>query len=233
MTGPGPVAWRTGRHATAVLPACPPRRGRRPRSGHGPGFRGRCAGAGLARAGVAVLDLIAAAPAVAACAASAPAAHLPPKPSAQATTPAPTPTASTPPRQAALAAYRAFWTAGARAERSGNPRQAAAILAPYTTPAWRKVMIAGMRPVWRRHQVAWGHNTEHILHLAIATGPAGPQTAIITDCQDASHSGLAHHGKLLRSTLGPRHARLYASLGLTGGHWRVAHITFAGNNCTG
>jgi hypothetical protein len=162
--------------------------------------------------------------------------NLPPKatPSGTAASPSlsPSPTSA---RQAAIAAYLGFWTAGSQAERTANAARARAILAPYVTTSYLKYMISSMRPYWRRHEVAWGRNIEHIKKVSIVTSTNGSKAAIVIDCQDASHSGLAsaRTGKVIRSTLGPRHADLYASMALVSGRWRVAHITFVGNSCTG
>jgi len=165
--------------------------------------------------------------------------NLPPKatPSSAAATsqpgsPSPSPTSA---RQAVVAAYLGFWTAGSQAERAGNAAQARAILAPYVTASYLKYMISGMRPYWRRHEVAWGRNIEHIKKVSVVTSTNGSKAAIVVDCQDASHSGLAsaRTGKVIRSTLGPRHANLYASMALVSGRWRVAHIMFVGNSCAG
>ncbi len=161
---------------------------------------------------------------------------LPPKatPTGTAASPSPSPS-PTSARQAVIAAYLAYWTAGSQAERSGNATRARAILAPYVTASYLQYMISSMRPFWRRHEVAWGRNVEHIKKVTIATSTKGTKAAIVVDCQDASHSGLANAstGKVIRSTLGPKHANLYASMGLVNGRWRVAHITFVGNSCAG
>jgi hypothetical protein len=169
--------------------------------------------------------------AAAGCSSALAPAALPAKsPTLSAASPSPSPSPAA--RQQVISSYLAYWSAGAAAERSGDPARARAILAPYTSGAYIGSMIKGMRPYWRKHEVAWGHREDRILKVSIATGKNGQMAAIVVDCQNASHSGIARDGKLLPATRGPAHAKLYASMTLgSGGHWRVANITFVGNSC--
>jgi hypothetical protein len=236
MTSPGFTRrWHAGEHAkTAASHACQ----RYLRTSHCPPSQGY--GAGMRRVAWAALVAILVGWLAAGCA-SQPHVHLPPKAasSTSASSPAtpPSPSATVTPqaagRQAAIAAYLAIWPAGDRAERSGTPARAKAILAPYTTAAYAQFMVAGMRRYWRHHEVATGAMKDHIEQATVRTGRGGQRAALIVDCQDAHGHALkdARTGHVIAGSRGPRHAKLYASLTWTGGRWQVIHITFAGNTC--
>src|SRR5262245_50291520 len=161
-------------------------------------------GTGLAVAVLAVLTL-----AVAACSsgsASTPAAGKSSPasaPVAAPSTPAPSPAVTS--RQAAIAAYRAFWPAGDRAERTGTAAKARAILAGHATPAYIRFMVHGMARYWRQHQLAHGHMTDHVLTAKVVTGTGGHPAAVVVDCQDASQHELvsAGTGHVIAGSQGP------------------------------
>jgi hypothetical protein len=125
-----------------------------------------------------------------------------------------------------VTAYLALWPAHQRAERSGSRAKAQAILARYATGPYARALVAEMRGAWRRHEVAVGHVTDHILHAGVGSSRTGQPIAIIADCQNAVHYGLAHRGRqrIIAGTSGPRHIYLSASLTFTGGRWRVRSI---------
>jgi hypothetical protein len=152
-------------------------------------------------------------------------------PATASSAPSSSPAAAT--RRAAIAAYRAFWPAGDRAERSGHAGQARAILAGYATPAWIQVMVTGMAPFWRRHEVARGRMIDHVESARVLTGAGRNPAAFIVDCQDASHHAVASatSGKIVPGSAGPAHAQLAATLIYRHGRWLIRGITFKGNQC--
>jgi hypothetical protein len=244
MISPGLAArWRAGQHAPTALRACPKRRGRTPLSGHGSGNRDRRATAWAARGGAAGLVVALMTLTIGACSSGPPSAHLPPKatqtsaPSPASPSPAsPSPNAaSAPTAKAAVTAYLALWPAGDRAEQAGEATQARAILASVATPAYIQVMVHGMAPFWRRHEVARGHMVDHITAAHVFTGTDGNLAAVVVDCQNASHHQVARirsgHLVPVPGSRGPAHARLYASLTYSHGRWLVQNITFTGNRC--
>jgi len=148
-------------------------------------------------------------------------------------TPAASPSPVTGTRQGAIAAYMSIWPAGDRAEQSGSAARARAILAPYATASYARFMVGGMRGFWRRHQLATGYMTDHVMRAAVATSRRGQQAAIIVDCQDAQHHQLtqAATGRIIPGTRGPRRARLYAALTFSGDRWLVNQITYVSGTC--
>src|SRR5262249_43308450 len=137
---------------------------------------GRCRGARAAGGrAVAAAVTLAVLLALAACSPSQPSVQLSPtSPHASGPSPAPSsPAASSPAaadRAAVVAASRALWPAGDRAERTGRKEQARAILAPYATPSYIRVLLAGMAPFWRRHEIARGYVINHIRSATVLTG---------------------------------------------------------------
>lgn len=90
-----------------------------------------------------------------------------------------------------------------------------------------------MRADWSKGEITWGQPVEHIIKVSIVT-VGGSQQAFVTDCQDASQTGLAKAktGKHMAGTTGAAHAELLGTLGLVGGHWLVGTVTFVGTKCT-
>jgi hypothetical protein len=144
-----------------------------------------------------------------------------------ASSPTPTPTLSkAAARRAAIAAYVALWPGHQRAERSGSPAKAVAILAHYTTRSYARTLAGQMRNAWRKHEMAVGHVIDHILHAGVGSSRKGQPIADIADCADGSHYGLAHRGsrRLIAGTAGPRHGYVQVYLVFAGGRWRVTGI---------
>jgi hypothetical protein len=191
----------------------------------------RCRPAVLCR-GAAGLTVVAS---LAACGASAPSVSLPPKQSSAPTAASPSVAAATSSKQAVISAYLAFWPASDRAEKTGNATAAQSILAQYVDPNYISYMISGMRSAWTKNEVNWGASVEHIQSVTVATFNSGAETAVVKDCQDDSHDGLANAqtGVLVSGTLGSAHQELYASLSLVSGHWLIEQVTFVGDTCTG
>lgn len=138
-------------------------------------------------------------------------------------------------KQAVIDAYLAFWHVSDQAEKAGNAPAARAILAPYVGPDYVNFIISGLQSAWAKSEVNWGASVEHIQSVTLATLNSGVQTAVVRDCQDDSHDGLARAqtGALLPGTLGPAHQELYASLSLINGRWLIEQVTAVGDTCTG
>jgi hypothetical protein len=173
--------------------------------------------------------------AVAACSASAPPVRLPPKQSSQPVAAQPSVAAAKSAKQAVINAYLAFWPASDQAEKAGNATAARAILAQYVDPNYITYMISGMQSAWTKSEINWGASVEHIQSVTVATLNSGGQDAVVKDCQDDSHDGLAsaQTGALVSGTLGSAHQELYASLSLVNGRWLIEQVTFVGDACTG
>ncbi|MGH3302157.1 MAG: hypothetical protein ACRDOK_10830 [Streptosporangiaceae bacterium] len=160
---------------------------------------------------------------------------LPPKQSSAPAAGSPSVAAATSAKQAVINAYLAFWPASSQAEKAGNAAAARAILAPDVDPNYISYMISGMQTAWTKNEVSWGTSTEHIQSVTVATLNSGAQTAVLRDCQDDSHDGLAsaQTAQLVPGTLGSSQQELYASLSLVNGHWLIEQVTFVGDTCTG
>jgi predicted small lipoprotein YifL len=172
---------------------------------------------------------------LAACGANGTLVSLPPM---QSSAPAATASASAAPtsaKQAVIDAYMAFWRASSQADKTDSPTRAQADLAPYVTSTYISFMISGMKSAWAKGEVSWGTSVEHIQSVIVATLSSGEQTAVVRDCQDDSHSGLANDltGALVPGTLGSAEQELYTSMGLVNGHWLIEQVTFVGETCTG
>jgi len=173
--------------------------------------------------------------ALAACGGSAPSVRLPSKKSSPSAAASPSDAPAAAAKQAVIDAYLAFWPVSDQAEKAGNATAARAILAPYVDPNYVSFIISGMQSAWARGEVNWGASVEHIQSVTVATLNSGVRTAVVRDCQDDSHDGLAsaQTGALLPGTLGPAHQQLYASLSLINGRWLIEQITSVGDTCTG
>lgn len=198
---------------------------------HASSLVARCRTVGLCR-GAAGLAAVAS---LAACGAGTPSVSLPPKQSSAPAAGSPSVAAATSAKQAVINAYLAFWPASSQAEKAGNAAAARAILAPDVDPNYISYMISGMQTAWTKNEVSWGTSTEHIQSVTVATLNSGAQTAVLRDCQDDSHDGLAsaQTAQLVPGTLGSSQQELYASLSLVNGHWLIEQVTFVGDTCTG
>jgi predicted small lipoprotein YifL len=171
---------------------------------------------------------------LAACGGRAPSVMLPSKQRNAPTAPSPFVARATSTKRAVIDAYLAFWPVSDQAEKAGNATVARAILAQYVDPNYMSFIISGMRAAWARREVNWGASVEHIQSVSVARLNSGVQTAVVRDCQDDSHDGLAsaQTGALLPGTLGPAHQELYASLSLINGRWLIEQVTSVGDTCT-
>ena len=238
MTSPGPSPHRLGGARAAAASGHARRRHRRTSLPFtpSPGYGG-CARRRARAVATAITASTAAVVAVAGCGGSQPSVALPapatPLAAPASVTPAASPSPVTGTRHGAIAAYMSIWPAGDRAERSGRAARARAILASYATPSYTRFMIGGMRGFWRRHELATGYMTDHVMRATVATSRSGQQAAIVVDCQDARHHQLtqAATGRAIPGTRGPRRARLYASLTFSGGRWLVNQITYVSGAC--
>jgi hypothetical protein len=115
-----------------------------------------------------------------------------------------------------------------------GPAQAQEILAATTAPSYITTVLAGMQTDWNKGEVTWGQPVEHILKVTVLT-VGGTQQAFVTDCQDASQTGLEYvaTGQHIAGTTGAAHAELHGTLALgAGGRWLVGNVTVVGTNCT-
>jgi hypothetical protein len=204
------------RAASACSLATSARRERRAR-------RGRIISALAAAAATAAL--------LSACSSSPAAVKLPPRPSPTSASPSPTTSASA--QAQVTAAWDAFWVAGTAAERTRSTQGADAILAATTSQSYITTVVSGMQEDWNKGEITYGEPIEHVLKVSIVTVGSG-QEAFVTDCQDASQTGLesASTGQHIAGTAGGAHDELYGTLALVSGQWQVGNVTFVGTACS-
>jgi hypothetical protein len=122
-------------------------------------------------------------------------------------------------RQRVLDAYRGYWAATSRAVDSRSPARARAILAGYIPSGAIGGLIRGLRSLWRNDETSYGNPVLHIISVTVS--PRG--TAVVHDCVDMSHAGLADRrtGQIVGG-LGQSNENLITKLVLRHGRWLVA-----------
>lgn len=128
------------------------------------------------------------------------------------------------------AAYSGYWTASKKAGISPAD-QAAAILAPYSTPELIAKQVEELKAVQAKHQEPWGDVVIHLYSVQV-TGA----TAAVGDCQDDSGAGLADsrtHQLIPGTRGGTQPVNLSATLHRgADGRWRVASVQPVGATCS-
>jgi hypothetical protein len=125
------------------------------------------------------------------------------------------------PRDAAVAAYTAFFRASDEAL-TAPPERIRPILGDFTTGWYLDSIIRQTVDEQAQHLEPWGHVIVHLTQVALQQG-----TATIHDCQDASNAGLAstQTHQLIPETRGTAHRNLTAKLTLGGdGRWRISEL---------
>ncbi|HEY7144797.1 MAG TPA: hypothetical protein VH637_11155 [Streptosporangiaceae bacterium] len=124
-------------------------------------------------------------------------------------------------REQVLTAYTGYWQANTAAVDAGNAAAARKLLARYMTPAALPGVLAALEPDWARHAVSSGSPVLHIQSVKV-TG----SRAVVHDCVDLSHAGLAsaRTGAVYSRSFGSSHANYYADLVLTGHRWLVSNL---------
>ncbi len=147
-------------------------------------------------------------------------AGLPPKPGA-----APAVAVLTAPqpgtRAQVLAAYTGYWQASSAAVDAGRAAPARALLARYLTAGVIPAVIAALRTDWADHAVSAGSPVMHILSIKITGGHA-----LVHDCLDLSHAGLANArtGRVYPRSFGSAHANFYADLVRSNSGWLISNL---------
>jgi hypothetical protein len=124
-------------------------------------------------------------------------------------------------REQVLTAYTGYWQATSAAVNAGNAASARTLLTPYLTASAIPGALAGLAPDWAQHAVSSGSPVLHIQSVKI-TG----WRAIVHDCVDLSHAGLAsaRTGKVFPRSFGSSHANFYADLVLSRHRWLVSNL---------
>jgi hypothetical protein len=125
------------------------------------------------------------------------------------------------PREQVLAAYAGYWQASSAAVDAGRAAPARTLLARYITVGAIPGVIAALRPDWADHAVSAGSPVMHILSIKITGG-----RALVHDCLDLSHAGLANArtGRVYPRSFGSAHANFYADLVRSRSGWLISNL---------
>jgi hypothetical protein len=141
-------------------------------------------------------------------------------------TPSPSPTADT--RAQVLAQYTAFWAHVPEASSAPSARRRL-IMRPFAVDPELTSLLRGMTAQDRRGQFIYGRNVPrpNIQTLSTAQG-----LAVISDCQDSSHSGVERRSDHKKLTVGVSRNPVIATMHRApDGEWRVAFVTYPKTSC--
>ncbi len=96
------------------------------------------------------------------------------------------------------------------------------MLAPYVAEPYLGHLLAGMARYRVRNETAWGHVVPHITEVTVNGGGA-----LVRDCQDDSHAGLADSrtGAVLPHSAGSAQTNIVATLTRgSDGRWRMTAL---------
>jgi hypothetical protein len=124
-------------------------------------------------------------------------------------------------REQVLAAYTGYWQATSAAVDAGGAAAARVVLARYLTSSAIPGVIAAMRPDWADHAVSAGSPVMHILSIKITGGHA-----LVHDCIDLSHAGLANArtGRVYPRSFGSERVNFYADLVRSRAGWLISNL---------
>lgn len=146
------------------------------------------------------------------------------------TTPSPTssPSAAAVDEETALLAqYRKFWAALTPVSRMPAAQRRDVLAEVAVNPALKSV-LAGMEEADAKHQVLYGEN---VPRPTVRIAPDAT-TALVRDCQDSSHAGVAERSTEKQLTVGV--ARNHVSVTMKrqpGDVWKIAYIDYARSPC--
>lgn len=170
---------------------------------------------------VAVAALLATPIALVACSGSG---HVGAGPSPSADSATPSISASTaawsPTQQDVIAAYNRFWAALPQASRSASDNGRLSVLVPVATDPELSQLITGLHRQAAQHRVLYGVPVARVGTVKVDDGRAE-----LTDCQDASHSGVeTTSGRKL--VVGAGRNPVKVTLVLRGSLWKVATVAY-------
>lgn len=162
---------------------------------------------------------------VAACGGSKPAAQ--PSTSPIATSPPTTPASSPSVRQTILDQYDGFWASLTPAS-AGPVGERKAMLTPYAADPELSSLLRGMARADSKGQVFYGRNRPRprVTQLSVSRG-----VAVVDDCQDSSHAGIADRTTHHRVTVGVARNHVVVTMHRVGGAWRVVFVSYTRTKC--
>ena len=102
------------------------------------------------------------------------------------------------------------------------------MLAPYAIDPELKSLLRGMATADRKGQAFYGEDKPRprLLRMSAQKG-----VAVVDDCQDSSHSGLANRKTGQRLTVGVKRNHVVVTMHFTDGLWRVAFVSYSKTKC--
>lgn len=130
-------------------------------------------------------------------------------------------------QQAILSQYRTFWSSLTSVSRMPAAQRRSA-LAAYTVDPELKSLLAGMARIDAKGQVFYGADIPRATQASIS--PDGV-TAVVNDCQNSSHSGLAGRSTGERLTVGVARNHVVATMKKSSGMWKVYFVSHSKTPC--
>lgn len=128
---------------------------------------------------------------------------------------------------AVLGQYRTFWSSLTAVSRMpAGAREAA--LARYTVDPELRSLLAGMLATDRRGEVYYGADVPRASQASIA---ADGLTAVVNDCQDSTHSGVATRAGGQPLTAGVARNHVVVTMKKAAGLWKVAFVAYTKTPC--
>ena len=148
-------------------------------------------------------------------------------PATSSPTASPTPTGMSE-QEAVLGQYRKFWSSLTPISRMPAAKRRPS-LAPFTMDPELKSLIAGMASSDRKGQVFYGADLPRATEASVS--PDG-LTAVVDDCQDSSHAGLALRRTGQRLTVGVVRNHVVVTMKKAhGGLWKVYFVSHSKTSC--
>jgi hypothetical protein len=124
--------------------------------------------------------------------------------------------------------YNGFWSSLPVASRAA-PGRRRAILARYSADPELTSLLTGMATQDRKGEVIYGRNVTHPRLHATSTTVG---RATITDCQNASDTGVARLRPYVKLTVGVAHTSVVTTMHRgSDGHWRVTFVSYPKRSC--
>ena len=101
-------------------------------------------------------------------------------------------------------------------------------LAKFTLDPELKSLVAGMSATDRKGQVYYGADRPRATQASIS--PDGT-TAVVNDCQDSTHSGLASRASGEHLTVGVARNHVVVTMKKSSGVWKVAFVAYTKTPC--
>jgi hypothetical protein len=130
-------------------------------------------------------------------------------------------------QQAILSQYRAFWSSLTSVSRMPAAQRRFALMA-YTVDPQLKSLLAGMARIDAKDQVFYGADAPRATHASVS--PDGG-TAVVNDCLDSRHSGVARRSDLAPLTRGVARNHVTVTMKKSAGDWKIYFVSYTKTPC--